>query len=114
MQPPTPTSAIVPPRIYTGTGSFAELVLKSDVFVDKTLFIKEFLEGSGGKVSLITRPRRWGKTINMDMLRCFLSIEVDDQGRPLPQEKSFHRKLFTGGEVVISSQTDKVKKLSPL
>ena len=102
------------PSIYTGTGSFAELVLKSDVFVDKTLFIKEFLEGSGGKVSLITRPRRWGKTINMDMLRCFLGIEVDAEGKPLPPEKSSHRKLFMGGEVVIGSQTGKVKKLFPL
>ncbi|MEN0016051.1 MAG: hypothetical protein AAF706_00325 [Bacteroidota bacterium] len=39
-----------------GTDSFAELLVRSDVFVDKTLFIKEFLENVY-KVSLITRPR---------------------------------------------------------
>ena len=57
-------------------------------FVDKSMFIKEFLAASSGKVVLITRPRRWGKSLNMDMLKRFLSIEVDEQGAPLPQEES--------------------------
>ena len=48
------------------------------------MFIKEFLAASSGKVVLITRPRRWGKSLNMDMLKRFLSIEVDEQGAPLP------------------------------
>ena len=66
-----------------GTDSFAELLLTNNVFVDKSMFIKEFLEESGDKVVLITRPRRWGKSLNMDMLQRFLSIEVDDQGAPI-------------------------------
>ena len=97
-----------------GTDSFAELLLTNNVFVDKSMFIKEFLEESGDKVVLITRPRRWGKSLNMDMLRCFLSIEVDAQGVPLPQEESLNRKLFVGGEVVIGPRTGKVKQLAPL
>ncbi|MEO1219145.1 MAG: AAA family ATPase [Bacteroidota bacterium] len=100
-------------EICTGTESFAELLLKSDVFVDKTLFIREFLKG-GDKVALITRPRRWGKSMNMDMLKCFLSIEVDDQGQPLPREQCLNHKLFAGGEVVIKPRTGKVKRLAPL
>ncbi|MEO1301312.1 MAG: AAA family ATPase, partial [Bacteroidota bacterium] len=87
--------------------------LESDVFVDKSLFIKEFLQGKD-KVCLITRPRRWGKSLNMNMLKCFLSIEVDKQGRPLPPEQSLNRKLFVGGEVVIGPVTGKIKQLSPL
>ena len=97
-----------------GTDSFAELLLTNNVFVDKSMFIKEFLEESGDKVVLITRPRRWGKSLNMDMLQRFLSIEVDEQGAPLPQEESLNRKLFVGGEVVIGPRTGKVKQLAPL
>ncbi|MEL6413296.1 MAG: AAA family ATPase, partial [Bacteroidota bacterium] len=62
------------PDIYIGTDDFADLLLNSNVFVDKSLFIKEFLLNSG-KAILITRPRRWGKSLNMNMLGRFLSIE---------------------------------------
>ena len=87
------------PEIPVGTDNFAKLLSQGNVFVDKSMFIKEFLEASSGKVVLITRPRRWGKSLNMDMLQRFLSIEVDEQGAPLPQEESLNRKLFVGGEV---------------
>ncbi|MEL6412959.1 MAG: AAA family ATPase, partial [Bacteroidota bacterium] len=59
------------PDIYTGTDDFAKLLLSSNVFVDKSLFIKEFLLNSG-EALLITRPRRWGKSLNMNMLGRFL------------------------------------------
>ena len=100
------------PKIHVGTDSFAKLLSVSNVFVDKSLFIKEFLEESGGEVVLITRPRRWGKSLNMDMLRCFLSIEVDAQGVPLPKEQCSHYKLFAGGEVRLV--TGQSKQLSAL
>ena len=45
-----------------------------DVYVDKTLFIKEILDSSE-KAMLITYPRRWGKTLNLDMLKVFLEPE---------------------------------------
>ena len=100
------------PEIPVGTDSFDDLLLSGNVFVDKSMFIKEFLAASSGKVVLITRPRRWGKSLNMDMLKRFLSIEVDEQGVPLPQEESLNRKLFVGGEVnLVSGDT---KLLEPL
>ena len=102
------------PEIPVGTDSFDDLLLSGNIFVDKSMFIKEFLEASSGKVVLITRPRRWGKSLNMDMLKRFLSIEVDEQGAPIPQEESMNRKLFVGGEVVIGPRTGKVKQLAPL
>ena len=72
-------------KIKIGTDDFAKLLLESTVFVDKSLFIKEFLEDNSDVV-LLTRPRRWGKSLNMDMLGRFLAIQVDAQGVPLPKE----------------------------
>ena len=49
-------------------------------YVDKTLLIKEFLDRKA-YVSLFTRPRRFGKTLNMDMLRVFFEISKEDTSR---------------------------------
>ncbi len=59
--------------IFTG-GDFSLSVNKQTLFVDKSLFIKEIIEDPS-LVILITMPRRWGKSLNLDMLRRFLSIE---------------------------------------
>ncbi|MEM7402794.1 MAG: AAA family ATPase [Myxococcota bacterium] len=65
-------------KVPVGISDFAELVQEDYCFVDKTLFIKEFLD-VGGKVTLITRPRRFGKTINLDMLCRFLRQPASDK-----------------------------------
>ena len=49
-------------------------------YVDKTLLIKEFLDQKP-LVSLFTRPRRFGKTLNMDMLRVFFEISAEDTSK---------------------------------
>ena len=49
-------------------------------YVDKTLLIRDFLDRKSF-VSLFTRPRRFGKTLNMDMLRVFFEISEDDTSR---------------------------------
>ena len=49
-------------------------------YVDKTLLIKEFLNQKP-LVSLFTRPRRFGKTLNMDMLRVFFEISDEDTSK---------------------------------
>ncbi len=57
-----------------------ETVRKNGYFyVDKTKFIKEWWEG-GDRVSLITRPRRFGKTLNMSMTEQFFSVKYADRG----------------------------------
>ncbi|WP_425360528.1 MULTISPECIES: AAA family ATPase [unclassified Candidatus Tisiphia] len=99
------------PTMFVGTDDFKTLLLNSDVFVDKSLMIKELLEDSGA-VTLITRPRRWGKSLNMDMVRRFLEIEVNAQGKTFPQEQRVNYKLFSGGEVDLGF--DETKKLKPL
>lgn len=53
-----------------GIDDFKELVTKSYYYVDKTLFIKEILDRRGG-AKLFARPRRFGKTLNLSMLRYF-------------------------------------------
>ena len=65
-------------RLPIGIDDLAEIREKDLYFVDKSLMIKEFLE-MGDKVALITRPRRFGKTLNMSMLREFLDITKDSR-----------------------------------
>ena len=59
-------------KISIGNQSFAFVREKSCFYIDKTDFIREWWE-SNDIVTLITRPRRFGKTFNMDMLNCFFS-----------------------------------------
>ena len=64
----------MPRVIPTGEQSYSTLKENNYFLIDKTLFIKDWWE-SGDAVTLITRPRRFGKTLNMDMLNCFFSTE---------------------------------------
>ena len=56
--------------IKIGTDDFKKLITESTLYVDKTLLIKTIIEDAYD-VLLITRPRRWGKTLNMSMLQYF-------------------------------------------
>ena len=77
----------------TSPHSFAILVEK-DVFIDKSLFIKDVIEDDSEHI-LITRPRRWGKTLNMDMLKTFFEIEIDkSRKKKFAQNKRLNPKLF--------------------
>lgn len=51
-----------------GTDDFKKLLTNGYYYVDKTLLIKELLDKKG-EVNLFTRPRRFGKTLNLSMLR---------------------------------------------
>ena len=75
------------------TGDFIRLVAE-EVFVDKTLLIKDILNNRA-EALLITRPRRWGKTLNMSMLYHFLRCEVRENPTTHAFEKvSPHQGLF--------------------
>lgn len=87
----------VAPRIQYG-GDFEKLVTQSTIFADKSLFIKEIINDPS-EVILITMPRRWGKSVNMDMLKRFLEIKVDDDGNQIKGEDKINQlnyKLFFG------------------
>ena len=62
-----------------GVQSFEKLIEENLFYIDKTNFIKEWWE-SGDDVTLITRPRRFGKTMNMSMLDQFFSVDYAQRG----------------------------------
>ena len=65
--------------ISIGKQNFASLREQDYFYIDKTGFIKEWWE-SGDEITLITRPRRFGKTLNMTMLECFFSNAYAGRG----------------------------------
>lgn len=63
-------------RLPVGIEDFSELRTENYYYADKTGLIRDLLN-AGGKVCLFTRPRRFGKTLNMSMLKCFFNIGTD-------------------------------------
>ncbi len=63
-------------RLPVGIENFEEFSAENFYYVDKTMFIAELLQ-NWGKVNLFTRPRRFGKSLNMSMLKCFFEIGGD-------------------------------------
>ena len=66
--------------IGIGKQSFEDIIQSNCFYIDKTSLIKEWWE-SEDDITLITRPRRFGKTLNMDMLKCFFSNQYRNQGQ---------------------------------
>lgn len=66
-------------NVAIGIQSFSEIIEKKYFYVDKTSFIKEWWD-SGDSVTLITRPRRFGKTLNMSMVEQFFSLDYANRG----------------------------------
>jgi len=67
-------------NVAIGIQNFDEIIEKNYFYVDKTHFIKEWWD-SGDSVTLITRPRRFGKTLNMSMVEQFFSLKYAGCGR---------------------------------
>ena len=63
-------------KLPIGIDGFEKIRTNDFYYADKTLFIKELLQ-NWGEVNLFTRPRRFGKTLNMSMLKCFFVIGGD-------------------------------------
>lgn len=75
------------------------MIDRGDVFVDKTLLIKELLEDPR-QVIILPRPARFGKSINLDMVKKFLNIEIAPFTHVLqPKENRTYYKLFAEGVV---------------
>ncbi len=66
------------PRLPVGVENFEDIRREHFYYVDKTGFIEQLLQ-EYGKVSLFTRPRRFGKTLNMSMLKAFFEIGTDPE-----------------------------------
>lgn len=85
------------PKIYVGSDDYYEIVTKSDVFVDKSLLIKDL--DNTGKAVLVTRPRRWGKSCALDMIEKFFAMQIDRDGNVSLYNSN--RALFEGGNITL-------------
>ena len=100
-------------KLPIGIENFGEFFSEDFYYVDKTLFIKELLQ-NWGKVNLFTRPRRFGKSLNMSMLKCFFEIEGDPvlfKGLRIMQERDLCEK-YMGKFPVISVSLKSVSGLN--
>ena len=100
-------------KLPIGIENFGEFFSEDFYYVDKTLFIKELLQ-NWGKVNLFTRPRRFGKSLNMCMLKCFFEIEGDPvlfKGLRIMQERDLCEK-YMGKFPVISVSLKSVSGLN--
>ena len=68
--------------IATGESDFRNLIEKNDFYIDKTQWIEELIKDSA-RVKLFTRPRRFGKTLNMTTLKYFFSMKNAEENRKL-------------------------------
>ena len=66
-------------RVPVGHEFFDEIIKNGAYYVDKTELLYELLDKSEDKVALITRPRRFGKSLNMSMIQSFLDIRKDSK-----------------------------------
>ena len=66
-------------NIPVGTSNFAEIRRKGSYFIDKSSLIEQLLKTQSTKVTLITRPRRFGKTLGMSMLSEFFDIQKNSR-----------------------------------
>ena len=98
-----------------GVDDFEKLRKEQYYYIDKTLFIKDLLDMKG-EVNLFTRPRRFGKTLNMSMLRCFFEKGMKGQAElfcGLQIMKAGERYLaFMGKYPVISLSLKSMKQPS--
>ena len=72
-------------RIGIGLSDFKDLIEEDFYYFDKTKFIDEIIK-DGAQVKLFTRPRRFGKTLNMSMLKYFFDIKEAEENRKLFKE----------------------------
>ena len=83
-------------KLPVGIESFEKIIEQNFYYIDKTSMIAELLQ-SWGEVNLFTRPRRFGKTLNMSMLKCFFEIgckrELFD-GLQISQERELCREYI--------------------
>ncbi len=91
-------------KISIGVEDFKEIIDKDGYFVDKTLMIKKLIE-SRAKVTLFTRPRRFGKTLNQFMIRRFFEDEITEEGEEVDNGYLFDGlKITECGEEILSHQ----------
>ena len=75
-------------KIGIGYENYKDFIDNDLYYVDKTLLIRDILQ-KGGKVNLFTRPRRFGKTLALSMIRTFFELEYDRDGNVIDKQHYF-------------------------
>ena len=84
--------------IGIGTSDFKKMRVNDYYYIDKTMYIKDIIDNKS-EIALVTRPRRFGKTLNMSMLRYYFDIKLKDSKelfkglKILEQEEKYTSKL---------------------
>ena len=78
-------------KIGIGYENYKRIIDDGCYYIDKTLLIKDIID-MGGMVTLFTRPRRFGKTLALSMLRTFFELEYDRNGKVIDNRKYFEGK----------------------
>lgn len=105
----TPKEAIQHSKPVTTDGgdNFRHLVQNNDIFVDKSLLIENVMTSDDESI-LLTCPSKWGKSVNLHMIKNFLEIEVDPvTGKHIIPSRN--QALFKTGEITLKNDT--MKKL---
>ncbi len=90
--------------VAIGFEDIKEIIDKNRYYVDKTLMIRDLLD-RGGKVNLFTRPRRFGKTLNLSMIRRFFEREITFEGKDILNGYIFDNlKISSCGESYMAHQ----------
>ena len=100
-------------KIGIGYEDYKRFIDDDMYYIDKTMLIEDIIE-RGGEVTLFTRPRRFGKSLALSMLRTFFELEYDRDGNPVDKKRYFEGKRIMGASDEILSMMGKypVIKLS--
>ena len=89
-------------KIGIGYENYKEFIDNDMYYIDKTMLIDDIIE-KGGKVTLFTRPRRFGKTLALSMLRTFFELEYDYDGNVIDKRRYFEgKKIMNADDKILS------------
>ena len=92
--------------VLSGEENFASHILNNGYYVDKTSYLSDLFVKRRGKNALFTRPRRFGKTLNMSMIKAFCELDYKNPG-----DTSYQQKLFIDNGRNLAVAQDEYKEL---
>ncbi|SPT67762.1 Predicted AAA-ATPase [Anaerobiospirillum thomasii] len=92
--------------VLSGEEDFASHILNNGYYVDKTYYLNDLFINRGDKNTLFTRPRRFGKTLNMSMIKAFCELDYKNPG-----DITYQQKLFIDNGRNLAVAQDEYKEL---
>ena len=92
--------------VLSGEEDFASHILNNGYYVDKTSYLNDLFMNRGDKNTLFTRPRRFGKTLNMSMIKAFCELDYKNPG-----DTTYQQKLFIDNGRNLAVSQDEYKEL---